>query len=93
VLAIAAGYNYHAVIVGDSVPVAIEPMASAIFTNGQFLVSQPTSLGRNYRLEYLDSFNGNWQIVSPLPGNGSTQTLADPNPSPQQRFYRVHAGP
>ena len=92
VLAIAAGYNYHVAIVGDSVPVAIEPMAGASFSKGQFIISQPTSLGRNYRLEYMDSFNGNWQIVSPLPGNGATQTLADPNPSPVQRFYRVRAG-
>ena len=92
VLAIAAGYYYHAAIVGDSVPVAIEPMASAKFTNGQFVISQPTSLGRNYRLEYLDSLSGDWQIVSPLPGNGSMQTLVDPNPNPQHRFYRVYAG-
>jgi hypothetical protein len=93
VLAIAAGYNYHAAIVGDSLPAPVEPATRIGFTNGQFVVLQPTSFGRYYRLEYLDSLTGNWQIVSPLPGNGTTQALVDPNPNPQQRFYRVYAGP
>lgn len=92
VLAVAAGYNYHLAIVGDTLPHPIEPMVNAGFVNGQFVVSQPTSLGRTYRLEYLDALPGNWQIVSPLPGNGATQALVDANPNPQQRFYRVRAG-
>ena len=92
VLAIAAGYNYHMAIVGDSLPTLIQPPVSAGFVNDQFVVSQPTTLGLSYRLEYMDSLSGQWQITSPLPGNGSTQYFIDPNPNPQQRFYRVCAG-
>ena len=92
VLSVVAGYNVHLAIVGDQLPAPVEPMLGATFSNGQFVISQPTSLGRYYRLEYQDSLLGSWQIVSPLPGNGATQTLVDPNPNPVQRFYRVRAG-
>ena len=93
VLAIAIGYTHHLAIVGDSLPQPIEPMSGAGFSNGQFVVSQPTSLGRSYRLEYKNSLADNWQIFPPVPGNGSQQILADPSPPPSQRFYRVYAGP
>ncbi len=46
VLAIAAGYNYHAAIVGDTLPAAVEPMVIGGFTNGEFVIQQPTSIGR-----------------------------------------------
>jgi hypothetical protein len=93
VVAIAAGYDYHVAVVGDSLPMSMGPMTDFGFTNGQFVVMQPTSLGNCYRLEYQDSLSGPWQIISPLPGNGSTQALADPAPSPVQRFYRISARP
>jgi alpha-tubulin suppressor-like RCC1 family protein len=92
VLAIAIGYTHHMAIVGDSFPRPIEPILNAGFNNGQFTISQPTSLGRSYRLEYKNSFSDDWQIFPPTPGNGGTQILADPNPPPLQRFYRVHVG-
>jgi alpha-tubulin suppressor-like RCC1 family protein len=93
VLAIASGYTHHLAIIGDSLPHPIEPMGSAGIRNGQFVIQQPTSVGRSYRLEYQNSLTDGWQVFPPLPGNGSTQTLADPNPPPLQRFYRVAAGP
>jgi len=92
VLAIASGYTHHLAIVGDSLPQPIEPMLSAGFSNGQFIISQPTSLGRSYRIEYKNSLADNWQMFPPVPGNGSTQVLADSNPPASQRFYRVRAG-
>ncbi|MGA3143939.1 MAG: hypothetical protein ABSF10_13095 [Verrucomicrobiota bacterium] len=92
VLAIASGYSHHLAIVGDSLPHPIEPMLSAGFINGQFIISQPTSLGRAYRLEYDNTLADNWQMFPPVPGNGTTQVLTDPNPPASQRFYRVHAG-
>jgi alpha-tubulin suppressor-like RCC1 family protein len=93
VLAIASGYTHHLAIVGDSLPHPIEPLLSAGISNGMFVIQQPTSLGRAYRLEYKNSLTDSWQVAPPLPGNGSTQMLADPNPPPVQRFYRVSAGP
>jgi alpha-tubulin suppressor-like RCC1 family protein len=92
VLAIASGYDHHLAIVGDSLPQPIEPVLSAGFNQGQFSISQPTTLGRSYRIEYKNSLGDNWQILSPVPGNGSTQTLSDVNPPAAQRFYRVHVG-
>jgi alpha-tubulin suppressor-like RCC1 family protein len=92
VLAIASGYTHHLAIVGGSLPQPIEPMLSAGFSNGQFIISQPTSLGRSYRIEYKNSLADNWQIFTPVPGNGSTQVLTDSNPPAAQRFYRVSAG-
>jgi hypothetical protein len=79
-------------IIGDGFPQPIEPMLNTGFNTGQFTISQPTSIGRSYRLEYQNSLNGNWQMLPPVPGNGGTQFLADPNPPPTQRFYRVRVG-
>jgi alpha-tubulin suppressor-like RCC1 family protein len=93
VLAIASGYSHHLAIVGDSLPQPIEPMLSAGFSNGQFIIAQPTSLGRSYRMEYKNSLADSWQMYPPVPGDGSTRALADSNPPSAQRFYRVHAGP
>jgi alpha-tubulin suppressor-like RCC1 family protein len=92
VLAVAIGYTHHLAIIGDGFPKPIEPMLNAGFNNGQFTIAQPTSLGRSYWLEYKNSFTDDWQMFPPLPGNGSTQILADPNPPPAQRFYRVRVG-
>lgn len=91
VLAVAMSAHYMA-IVGDSFPGPAGVISAAGFQSGQFMVSQPTSLGRTYRLEYKDSLNDNWQTFPPVPGNGSNQILADPFPSPTQRFYQVRIG-
>jgi alpha-tubulin suppressor-like RCC1 family protein len=92
VLAVASGYTHHLAIVGDSLPRPIEPMSGAGFSNGQFVISQPTSLGRSYRLEFKNSLADDWQMFPPVPGNGSQQSLVDPNPPTTQRFYRIYAG-
>jgi alpha-tubulin suppressor-like RCC1 family protein len=92
VLAIAIGYTHHLAIVGNSFPKPIGPMLNAGFNNGQFAIAQPTALGRSYWLEYKNSFTEGWQMFPPVPGNGNTQSLADPNPPPAQRFYRVRIG-
>lgn len=93
VLEIAIGYTHHLAIVGDSSARPIEPILNASFNDSRFTVSQPTSLGRSYRLEYENSLGDNWQILPPVPGNGGIQVLADVSPPASQRFYRVYAGP
>ena len=92
VLAIAIGYTDHVAIVGDSLPRSVETMLNATFNNGQFIISQPTSPGRSYRLEYKNSLTDDWQMFPPVPGNGSLQMLVDPNPPASQRFYHVYGG-
>lgn len=92
VLAIAIGYTHHVAIVGDSLPRPVEPMLNAAFNHGQFIIAQPTALGRSYRLGYQNSLTDDWQLFPPVPGYGSTQNLIDPNPPPSQRFYCVYAG-
>jgi len=92
VLTIAIGYTHHLAIVGDGFPKPIEPMLNAGFSSGQFVIAQPTSFGRSYWLDYKNSLGDDWQMFPPDPGNGSTQFLADPNPPPTRRFYRVRIG-
>jgi hypothetical protein len=67
-------------------------MLNAGFSNSQFVISQSTSRGCSYWLEYENSLTDTWQIFPPTPGNNSTQILADLNPPSSQRFYRVYAG-
>ena len=92
VLAVAMGYSVGMAIAGDSFPQPVEPMLNYGFVGGQFIISQPTSLGRSYRYEYKNSLTDDWEMSPPIPGNGSTQTLADPTPPSSQRLYRVRVG-
>jgi hypothetical protein len=92
VLAIASGYGYNMAVVGNSLPHPVEPILSASFSNGQFLITQPTSQGRYYRLEYKNSLTDGWQMLSPVPGDGGRQILVDPNPPVSHRFYHVYGG-
>ena len=91
VLAIAMSTQMLA-IVGDSLPGPTESIESAGFLGGQFAVSQPTSIGHSYWLEYKDFLIDNWQSLPPVPGNGSIQVLSDPAPPPTHRFYQVRIG-
>jgi alpha-tubulin suppressor-like RCC1 family protein len=93
VLAIAIGYSHHMAIVGDSLPLPLEEPMGAAFTEGRFTIAQPTSRGRTYRLEYKDSTTGSdWQMLPPVPGDGTVQILSDPQPIAPLRLYRVYGG-
>ena len=93
VLAIAIGYTHHMAIVGDSLPMPVASAVSFSFKDGRFTLEQPTVRGRSYRLEYTASLAGSdWQLLPPVPGDGTVRTLTDPHASAPQRFYRVYGG-
>ena len=90
VVSIAAGgyFNLAIVAAGYAAPefqLGQPAMASKILS-----VETPTVRGRNYRLEYRDSFDAsNWILTPPQPGDGTTRAFADPHATNEQRFYRV----
>jgi len=54
----------------------------------------PSSPNRKYTLMHADTPSaptwGNVGSQTDIPGTGGIQTLTDPNPSGQERFYRIH---
>ena len=58
-----------------------------------FLFSFPTvaSPSMTYYLEYATNLVGTmtWNTIGSAPGTGAIASLTDPNPSGQQRFYRI----
>jgi alpha-tubulin suppressor-like RCC1 family protein len=93
VLSVAIGYTHHMAIVGDSLPMPIASAVSFSFKDGRFTLAQPTVRGRSYRLEHTAVLAGSdWQLLPPVPGDGTVRTLTDPQASAPQRFYRVYGG-
>ena len=62
---------------------------SAALSGGNVNISFPTQAGASYRVFYNSTLTGGtWSLLATVPGNGSVQTVSDPNTS-GQRFYRV----
>jgi hypothetical protein len=94
VIAIAIGYNHHLAIVGDGLPLPPTVLANPVCGPNRFSIQQPTVRGLSYRLEFKNSLtDSNWRMLPPVPGDNTTRTLVDPNPSDQQRLYRVRVTP
>jgi unsaturated chondroitin disaccharide hydrolase len=56
-------------------------------------ISFPTSAGKNYFVQYLDSLSPqtSWNVLATnIPGSGSVISITDTNP-PERRFYRAGA--
>lgn len=75
----------------DYAPQNTAPKIFAIqFNNGTFTVSVPTDSGFVYALEFKHSLTGSeWTPLTVVAGDGTAKSLADPNASSPQRFYRV----
>ena len=94
VLMVAIGYNHHMVVVGDDFPVPHAPMSNPGLGTNHFSVQQPTVRGLSYRLEFKNSpADPIWQMLPPVPGDGTLKALLDPNPVSPQRIYRVRVAP
>ena len=94
VLALAVGFNHHLAIVGDGLPVPTTVLSNPLRGSNHFSIQQSTVRGLAYRLEFKNSPNDpNWQMLPPVPGDGTVRTLADPNPASPQRIYRVRVAP
>jgi hypothetical protein len=61
------------------------------FGAGTFSLAVPTTLGKNYTLQYVTSLAiTNWNsILPPTAGNGTVKSLFDLGATNAQRFYRV----
>jgi alpha-tubulin suppressor-like RCC1 family protein len=90
VVAIAAGNAHNLALIAEDPAEFAPPQLTAIATTDGCKVSFPTRRGWRYRLEYKDSLSDeHWMMLPPIPGDGTVQVATDPNPHPQQRFYRV----
>jgi hypothetical protein len=90
VIAIAAGLEVSLALV--AVP-SISPVLAAYnpaYASGTFSVSVPTTSGKSYRLEYIDSLTDtNWTPLGSTSGDGTAKILTDPSATTTHRFYRV----
>jgi hypothetical protein len=72
--------------------ILVPPAISCINLNGSGVsVGFAGLYGLSYTLQYKDSLSDPaWLAILPsVPGSGSAATLADPNPAPTNRFYRL----
>ncbi len=88
IVAIAAGSAHSLLLLGSS---SAPPVLSNPSRKGNlFSVVVQTFSGLNYSLEYIDSVtSSNWTGLPSVPGNGTFQTLTDPNATADRRYYRV----
>jgi alpha-tubulin suppressor-like RCC1 family protein len=90
VVAISAGNAHNLALVTENPAEFAPPQIKALATTNGCTVSFSTRRGWRYRLEYKDSLSDeHWTMLPPIPGDGTVQVATDPNPNPQQRFYRV----
>jgi hypothetical protein len=88
IIGVAAGSAHSLLLLGR--PVGVPIILSASHSARQFNVVIQTASGKSYSLEYKDSLGGGtWTGLPAVQGNGTVQTLTDPNASVAQRFYRV----
>lgn len=61
------------------------------FTNNTFSVSVQTLSGENYVLEFRNSLQANWMLLTntEIGGNGLVEILSDSTATNSQRFYRL----
>ena len=61
-------------------------------TNGAFRVVIPTESGVSCVLEFKTTIESpSWTPLQTFIGQGTLAELSDPNPTTEQRFYRVRA--
>jgi hypothetical protein len=88
VVGVAAGSAHSLLLL--SVPAGNPVILSESHSAGQFNVLIQTTSGKSYSLEYKDSLSAStWIGLPAVQGNGTVQTLTDPNATVAQRFYRV----
>jgi hypothetical protein len=75
----------------ESLTLATPPLIFApMKIGGQFQISFHTILGRTYLVEFTDSLlQPTWQTLPGITGTGAPETVIDPVPGVDQRFYRV----
>jgi formylglycine-generating enzyme required for sulfatase activity len=73
-------------------PAPVNIVTTVIFPSGDVHISFPTEPCYNYTVEYTDGLlSKSWTTLAQVIGNGSVQTVVDPGPLANQRFYLVVA--
>jgi hypothetical protein len=80
--------------IGDSQGVlnlgaAAPELGSPVKTDTAFSFSFPTQTGVRYQVQYTEDLGTGWTDLEEIVGDGTTKTVTDAAPSPNQRFYRV----
>lgn len=73
----------------SAAPLAVQITNPLRVENG-FAFTFLTQTGRNYSVEYTDSLNpAVWQTLASFPGNGTSMSVTNQNPTSTTGFYRV----
>jgi hypothetical protein len=95
VVAICGGISHSLALIGG--PGDVTPrLAMPVIANHQFIMKLPTIEGATYVLEFKHSLaDAEWTPLPPIRGYGYgvMRTLADPDTTAPQRFYRVRISP
>jgi len=92
VQSVTAGNYFSLALIGNSPPSANIPVRNPTISQNMFSVTVPTQCGLVYRLEYKNALSDpEWLKLPLVPGNSREQTLFDPSPIGDQRFYRVRS--
>lgn len=60
------------------------------YADGQFTFSLATVQGLTYLVQYTDELEpANWLPLATIVGDGTVQTITDPNPAPAHRYYQT----
>src|SRR5207237_3239490 len=88
VVAISAGNGFNLALLGEEV--SAPQIVGYARTEGGFSMKVQSVRGRSYFLEFKNSLSdASWQMVPPVPGDGTVRTLIDPAAKNEQRFYQV----
>jgi alpha-tubulin suppressor-like RCC1 family protein len=86
VVAIAGGAYHTLALLDDG---ALLRLYSPMRKGGEFSALLRTRHGKNYALEFRNTFTTNWNSLPAVTGNGALRLLMDPSASTPRRFYRV----
>ena len=78
-------------VAGQLSVMPVQPwLSAALDASGKVVLSFPSSSGVNYVLQFRNSLSqGEWRDLTSIIGNGTTQSIPDPEATNQQRFYRL----
>ncbi len=89
-----SGLRLHSVAVtnhGAQFNVLAATRLSIIRTGSDVTLSFPSTTGFTYHVEYKTALDTSaWTPLATRAGDGSAQSVIDPNPSGSARFYRMH---
>jgi alpha-tubulin suppressor-like RCC1 family protein len=94
VVAIAAGHSHSVALRAEGLVDPPVQLSNVFCAGSNFSLYTSTILGKSYYMQYCDSLGSSkWNMLPPVPGDGTPRLLVDPNATAPQRFYRVWQKP